>query len=102
MSVEHATTIPSPTDVGALANRINFQTRDMHNKINAYMSMKMAFAMRHGFIYRQGIVAYYYVFHAIEQEIDRLLEHPVTVQDEKVKGILQQFWCCLLYTSRCV
>ncbi|QEU60838.1 Hmx1 [Kluyveromyces lactis] len=93
MSVEHATTIPSPTDVGALANRINFQTRDMHNKINAYMSMKMAFAMRHGFIYRQGIVAYYYVFHAIEQEIDRLLEHPVTVQDEKVKGILQQFWC---------
>lgn len=65
----------------------------MHNKINAYMSMKMAFAMRHGSIYRQGIVAYYYVFHAIEQEIDRLLQDARSVQDERVKGILQQFWC---------
>lgn len=92
-TTEHMTTIPSPTDVGALANRINFHTRDMHNKINAYMSIKMAFAMRHGSIYRQGILAYYFVFHAIEQEIDRLLERAETAQEELVKGILQQFWC---------
>lgn len=86
------TIIPSPTDVGALANRINFQTRDAHNKINTFMGIKMAIAMRHGFIYRQGILAYYYVFDAIEQEIDRLLNDPVTEEELQTSTILKQFW----------
>ena len=89
MSVTYVT-VPSPTDVGALANRINFHTRDKHNKINAYMSVKLAFAMRHGSIYRQGILAYYYVFHAIEQEIDRLLDEASSTEELKAKAMLQQ------------
>ncbi|CAI4046411.1 hypothetical protein SKDZ_12G2390 [Saccharomyces kudriavzevii ZP591] len=86
------TIIPSPTDVGALANRINFHTRDAHNKINTFMGIRMAIAMRHGFIYRQGILAYYYVFDAIEQEIDRLLHGPVTEKELQTSTILKQFW----------
>ncbi|SCU99339.1 LAFA_0G23420g1_1 [Lachancea sp. 'fantastica'] len=85
-------TIPAPTDVGALANRINFHTRDQHNKIDAQMSVKFAFAMKHGFIYRQGILAFYYVFQAIEQEIDRILENAQTQQEVQTREILKQFW----------
>ncbi|CEP62578.1 Hmx1p LALA0_S05e08746g [Lachancea lanzarotensis] len=85
-------TIPAPTDVGALANRINFHTRDQHNKIDAQMSVKFAFAMKHGFIYRQGILAFYYIFQAIEQEIDRILENAETKQELQTKEILNQFW----------
>ncbi|SCV99792.1 LAFE_0B02608g1_1 [Lachancea fermentati] len=88
-----AATIPSPTDVGALANRINFHTRDQHNKIDKQMSMKFAFAMKHGFIYRQGVLAFYYVFDAIEQEIDRLLQDAVTTEELQTRDILRQFWC---------
>ncbi|SCU92552.1 LANO_0E01310g1_1 [Lachancea nothofagi CBS 11611] len=86
------TTIPSPTDVGALANRINFHTRDQHNKIDGQMSVKFAFAMKHGFIYRQGILAYYYIFNAIEQEIDRIFEHAETPEELQTRDILKQFW----------
>lgn len=92
MSAAQFSTIPSPTDVGALANRINFSTRDMHNKINTYMSLKMAFAMKHGFIYRQGILAYYFIFHAIEEEIDRLLTDANSPKDVRMKEVLEQFW----------
>ncbi|EJS42674.1 hmx1p [Saccharomyces arboricola H-6] len=88
----NTTIIPSPTDVGALANRINFRTRDAHNKINTFMGIKLAIAMRHGFIYRQGILAYYYVFDAIEQEIDRLLNDAVTEKELQASAILKQFW----------
>ncbi|AET39748.1 Hmx1p Ecym_4729 [Eremothecium cymbalariae DBVPG len=85
--------IPSPTDVGALANRINFCTRDMHTKADAFVMGKMALAMRHGFIYRQGILAFYYIFHAVEQQIDRLLETPSTKEELQISAILRQFWC---------
>lgn len=88
-----ATTIPSPTDVGALANRINFHTRDSHNKINADMSVKLAFAMKHGHIYRQGILAFYYIFAAVEQEIDNLLQNASTPLELQTQKILNQFWC---------
>lgn len=91
-STSTSTIIPSPTDIGALANRINFHTRDAHNKINTFMGIKMAIAMRHGFIYRQGILAYYYVFDAIEQEIDRLLNDAVSEKELQACGILKQFW----------
>ncbi|SCU93594.1 LAMI_0E14928g1_1 [Lachancea mirantina] len=85
-------TIPSPTDVGALANRINLYTRDQHNKIDAQMSVRFAFAMKHGFIYRQGLLAFYYVFDAIEQEIDRLLQDPRDAAECQARDILLQFW----------
>lgn len=86
------TTIPSPTDVGALANRINFHTRDQHNKIDKQMSAKFAFAMKHGFIYRQGVLAFFYVFQAIEQELDRLRQEAQTPEEEQTRDILNQFW----------
>lgn len=92
MSAITAKTIPSPTDVGALANRINFHTRDAHNKINAYMSVRIAFAMRHGFIYRQGILTFYHIFDAIEQELDRLLQDPQTPEELQMQSVLRQFW----------
>lgn len=87
-----AKTIPSPTDVGALANRINFHTRDAHNKVNAYMSVRIAFALKHGFIYRQGILAFYHIFEAVEQELDRLLQDPQTVEEKQMQHVLSQFW----------
>lgn len=87
-----AQTIPSPTDVGALANRINFHTRDAHNKVNAYMSVRIAFALKHGFIYRQGILAFYHVFDAVEQEQDRLMQNPQTDEEKQMQHVLGQFW----------
>lgn len=87
-----AATIPSPTDVGALANRINFHTRDAHNKINAYMSVRLAFALKHGFIYRQGILTYYHIFDAIEQELDRLMQDARTEEEVQIQDVLRQFW----------
>lgn len=87
-----AATVPSPTDVGALANRINFHTRDAHNKINAYMSVRLAFALKHGFIYRQGILTYYHIFDAIEQELDRLMQDARTEEEIQIQDVLRQFW----------
>lgn len=96
--------IPAPTDVGALANRINFNTRDAHNKIDAFMSVRFAVALRHGKLYRQGILAFYFVFRAIEQEIDSLLsgnagEAGIGNASGNASGkrnfaahILEQFW----------
>lgn len=85
-------TVPAPTDVGALANRINFHTRDAHNKINAYMSVRLAFALKHGWIYRQGILAYYYVFQAIEQELDRIMSYARNEKETQMQNILGKFW----------
>lgn len=85
-------TIPAPTDIGALANRINFHTRDAHNKINAYMSVRLAFALRHGWIYRQGILAYYYIFEAVEQELNRLINYPQNDKELQMQNVLKQFW----------
>lgn len=85
-------TIPAPTDVGALANRINFHTRDAHNKVNAYMSVRLAFALKHGFIYRQGILAFYHIFDAVEQELDRLLNDPQNDEERQMQHVLRQFW----------
>ena len=87
-----AKTIPVPTDVGALANRINFHTRDAHNKVNAYMSVRLAFALKHGFIYRQGILAFYHIFDAVEQELDRLLNDPQNDEERQMQHVLRQFW----------
>ncbi|KAL3234894.1 Heme-binding protein HMX1 [Nakaseomyces bracarensis] len=88
--------IPAPTDVGALANRINFNTRDAHNKIDAFMSVRFAIALRHGKLYRQGILGFYYVFQAIEQEIDSLLADKDSAEPGTKRHlaaqVLSQFW----------
>ncbi|CCE63773.1 hypothetical protein TPHA_0F02920 [Tetrapisispora phaffii CBS 4417] len=87
--------IPSPTDVKALANRINFETRDFHNKIGAFMSIRLALALRHGFIYRQGLVAFYHIFGTIENEIDNLLNTLDSELDSvqiQTKKILKSFY----------
>ncbi|EDO17066.1 hypothetical protein Kpol_530p36 [Vanderwaltozyma polyspora DSM 70294] len=82
-------TIPSPTDVGALANRINFETRDFHNKVSAFMGIRLALALKHGFIYREGLVVFYHIFNTIETEIDLVLNNQ---DDSQMKLILSSFY----------
>lgn len=59
--------IPQPTDVGALANRINLETRALHNKIDKLVTLKFAIALRDYKIYRQGLQSFYHVFATVEQ-----------------------------------
>lgn len=59
--------IPLPTDVGALANRINLDTRTLHNKIDKLVTLKFAIALRDYKIYRQGLQSFYHVFATVEQ-----------------------------------
>lgn len=80
-------TIPSPTDVGALANRINLHTRDAHNKIDKAMSINIAFALRHRFIYEDIIKTYFEIFSTIENKIDSILE-----TDSQTATILRSFY----------
>ncbi|KAH3902652.1 Hmx1p SCDLUD_000234 [Saccharomycodes ludwigii] len=91
------TIIPSPTDTGALANRINFNTREQHNKIDKTMSLKFAMAMKHGFIYRQGLLAFYFVFKAIEEEIQRLMSD--NSSNNLTGEILRGFWMDEFYRT---
>ena len=89
MTHTHTETIPSPTDVGALANRINLHTRASHNKIDKAMSVNVAFALRHRFIYEDVLKTYYVVFSAIESEIESILTDS---PDSPIAGILRQFY----------
>lgn len=66
--------IPHVTDVGALANRINMETRTLHNKIDKLVTLKFALALRDYKIYRQGLQAFYHVFAAIEESLYAQLE----------------------------
>lgn len=59
--------IPHPTDVGALANRINLETRTLHNKIDKLVTLKFAIALRDYKIYRQGLQSFYHVFATVEE-----------------------------------
>lgn len=80
--------IPQPTDVGALANRINIETRSLHNKIDKMVTLKFALALRDYKIFRQGLQSFYHVFATVE---DRLLE---VFADEKNewRELLQGVW----------
>lgn len=66
--------IPLKTDIGALANRINMETRSLHNKIDKQMTLKFAIAMRDAKIYRQGLQSFYHVFQSIERALFREME----------------------------
>lgn len=65
--------IPAKDDVGALANRINMETRTLHNQIDKMVTLKFAIAVRDPKIYRQGIQMFYHIFSAIEDCIEREL-----------------------------
>lgn len=61
--------IPHKTDVGALANRINLETRAQHNKIDKWVTLRFALALRDYRIYRQGLQSFYHVFATIEKNL---------------------------------
>ncbi|RLV91247.1 Heme-binding protein HMX1 [Spathaspora sp. JA1] len=79
--------IPAPTDVGALANRINQDTRSLHDKIDKEVTLKFAIALKNYKIFRQGLQAFYHVFDAIETSLYRQLE----IDDEWTE-MLKQVW----------
>ncbi|CAL9737704.1 heme-binding protein Hmx1p [Monosporozyma servazzii] len=84
--------IPSPTDTEALANRINLHTRDAHNKIDTKLSIKMAFVMRHDFIYIDILKTFYLIFQTIESNIDSILISNDDLQSQRTRDILNQFF----------
>ncbi|KAF7999101.1 hypothetical protein HF325_006633 [Metschnikowia pulcherrima] len=68
--------IPHKTDVGALANRKNMETRALHNKIDKLVTLKFAIALRNYRVYRQGLQSFYHVFATIEDCLFAELENP--------------------------
>lgn len=65
--------IPAKNDVGALANRINSETRAVHNQVDKMVTLKFAIAVRDAKIYRQGIQMFYHYFCAIEDSLAKEL-----------------------------
>lgn len=80
--------IPHPTDVGALANRINSETRSLHNKIDKLVTLKFAIALRDYKIYRQGLQSFYHVFATTEKCLARQLED----KDDEWSQLLLKVW----------
>lgn len=81
--------IPLKTDLGALGNRINRDTRSLHNKIDKQMTLKFAIAMRDAKIYRQGLQSFYHVFQAIEGSLEREFAKG---DDNEMTHILKSIW----------
>ncbi|EGW34641.1 heme-binding peroxidase [Spathaspora passalidarum NRRL Y-27907] len=79
--------IPAPNDVGALANRINKETRSLHDKIDKVVTLKFAIALKNYKIFRQGLQAFYHVFDAIETSLYQQLE----IDDEWTE-MFKQVW----------
>lgn len=79
--------LPSPTDVGALANRINHETKALHNKIDRMITLKLALAYRDARIYRQGLQSFYHVFATMERCLMKQFE-----RDDQWTDILKQVW----------
>ncbi|KGK38452.1 hypothetical protein CAS74_003750 [Pichia kudriavzevii] len=79
--------IPAKNDLGALANRINSETRSLHNQIDKMMTLKFAIAVRNPKIYRQGIQFFYHVFSAIEDCLARELANTGSKYHEMFVGI---------------
>ncbi|EMG45984.1 HMX1 Heme-binding protein HMX1 [Candida maltosa Xu316] len=79
--------IPSKTDVGALANRINTETRSLHDKVDKMVTLKLAIALRNYKVYRQGLQCFYHVFASIEKALYRQFE-----KDDEWSEMLKQVW----------
>lgn len=98
--------IPSPNDVGALANRINTATRAVHTRIDNLISLKMVFALRDPKIYRQGILAFYYVFREFERlwnlEMAKVdgQDPNETERDVLYRQILRDIWTPVLARTK--
>ncbi|CAK9438719.1 uncharacterized protein LODBEIA_P29430 [Lodderomyces beijingensis] len=81
--------IPSKTDVGALANRINTETRSLHDKVDKLVTLKMAIALRNYKVFRQGLQSFYHVFQSIETALQHQLE---TYPDSEWSTMLREVW----------
>lgn len=79
--------LPLKTDIGALANRINAETRSHHNKVDKMVTFRFALALRDYKIYRQGLQSFYHVFASIETALARELE-----QNTPYAPMLAQVW----------
>lgn len=79
--------IPAKTDVGALANRINLETRSLHDRADKTVTLKFALALRNYKVYRQGLQAFYHVFASIEKALYRQLE-----KKDEWSEMLEQVW----------
>ena len=79
--------IPHKTDVGALANRINLETRALHNKIDKWVTLRFALALRDFRIYRQGLQSFYHVFAAVEKNLYQQLD-----SDSEWSELLAKIW----------
>ncbi|EGV62552.1 heme oxygenase [Yamadazyma tenuis] len=81
--------LPLKNDVGALANRINTETRGLHDKIDKQVTLKLAIAYRDPKIYRQGLQSFYHVFQSIERSINRELAKS---NDDDMTRLLRSVW----------
>jgi heme oxygenase len=81
--------IPSKTDIGALGNRINAETKSIHDKLDKMVTVKFVLALRDYRIYRQGLQAFYHVFQAIEKALQREFD---TRPNDEITLLLKQVW----------
>lgn len=79
--------LPAKNDVGALANRINLETRGLHDKVDKMVTLKLAIALRNHKVYRQGLQCFYHVFASIEKALYKQLE-----LDDEWSEMLKQVW----------
>lgn len=79
--------LPAPSDVGALANRINHETKALHNNINKLITLKLVLAYRDSRIYRQGLQSFYHVFATVERSLMKQFE-----KDDEWTELLKQVW----------
>ncbi len=83
--------IPLATDMGALGNRINKQTKTIHNKIDKVVSLRLIYALREPKVYRQGLQSFYHVFQTIESQYEYVQKHK-DQYDERIINILGAIW----------
>lgn len=81
--------LPLKSDVGALANRINTETRSLHDKIDKQVTLKIAIAYRDPKIYRQGLQAFYHVFQSIERSLAREFAKG---ESDEMTHLLKSIW----------
>ncbi|TID29149.1 hypothetical protein CANINC_002106 [Pichia inconspicua] len=79
--------IPAKNDLGALGNRINMETRSLHNQVDKLVTLKFAIAVRDPKIYRQGIQMFYHFFCAIEDSLMRELSNENSKYTEMLRAV---------------
>lgn len=87
MSRQETIIIPSKTDIGALGNRINSETRKCHERINKEMAIKFPVAIYEPKVYRQGIQMFYHIFKAIEDSLSEEINKNTHYSD-----MLRKIW----------